>query len=47
MSKGTHTPSFDDFLIGLINEQDRLIACGQLSNSKALMEHSKKNPNRN
>ena len=38
-------PTFEVFRKRLINEQDRLIASGQLSNNKALMTHSKKNPN--
>ena len=47
MSKGTHTPSFDDFCKGLINEQDKLIPSGQLCNNKALVARSKRNPNKN
>ena len=42
MSRGIHKPSFECFCKSLINEQDRLIASGQLSNNKSLMGHSKK-----
>ena len=40
-------PTFEYFCKGFINEKDRLIASGLLSNNKALMAHSKKNPNKN
>ena len=43
MSKETMKPTFEIFCKGLTNEKDRLIASPQLSNSKALMTHSKKN----
>ena len=45
MYKGIMKPTFEEFCKGLINEQDRLIASSQLLNSKALMAHSKNNPN--
>ena len=46
MSKGTTKPTFQDFCKGLINEKDTLIAYGEFPNSKVVMAHSKKNPNR-
>lgn len=41
LSQSTAKPTFDDFCKGLINEQERLIASGQVSPSKAIMEHNK------
>lgn len=45
MSQGFMNPSFDYFCKVLINEQDRLIASGQLTNNKSLMAHNNKNSN--
>ena len=45
MYTGTMKPTFEYFCKGLINEHDRLII-GQMSNTKSIMEHNKKNPNR-
>ena len=41
MSKGATANTFEDFCLGLINEQDRLISNGQFSSNKALMAHNK------
>ena len=42
LSKGTTTTNtFEDFCLGLINEQDRLISNGQFSSNQALMAHNK------
>ena len=35
------TNTFEDFCLGLINEQDRLISSGQFSSNQALMAHNK------
>lgn len=46
MYKRTLKLDFEDFCKGLINEQDILIASGQLFNNIVLMAQSKMNPNR-
>ena len=41
MSKGATANTFEDFCLGLINEQDRLISNGQFSSNQALMAHNR------
>jgi hypothetical protein len=43
MSKGTTKPNFDEFCKDLINEQERLIALGQLTSHKPVMTYNNKN----
>ena len=41
LSKGTTSNTFEDFCLGLINEQDRLLSSGQFSSNQALMAHNR------
>ena len=46
MPKGFMSSFFEYVCKGLICEEDRMIALGQLMNGKDLMAHSKNNPNK-